>query len=143
MAQPGQPTSINLAIRGLYLNPSTFGDNVPEGALHKANNVVIDRPGVVATRRGFYSSEVIQDVGTDNIAQFASSLITFGQSTLTAEPVYSPTAALYPYTDMIIRTGSGNISYKNFVVPDYTNGASRIRSIESRNTLLSPSSGTD
>lgn len=53
MAQPGTAGVIKLALKGLYTNPSTFGGNAPEGALTVANNVVIDRPSVVATRRGF------------------------------------------------------------------------------------------
>jgi hypothetical protein len=53
MAQPEKPNFISLNVKGLFLNPSTFGDNVPVGALTLANNVVIDRPSVVATRRGF------------------------------------------------------------------------------------------
>jgi hypothetical protein len=51
-----QPTNIKpvskLQIKGLFTNPSHFGENVPTGALTIADNVVIDRPSVVATRRG-------------------------------------------------------------------------------------------
>lgn len=53
MAQPSQPTAIVLAINGLILNPSTFDPKAANGSLTIANNVVIDRPSVVQSRRGF------------------------------------------------------------------------------------------
>lgn len=53
MASPGKiPPVTKLEIKGLFSNPSTFGGNVPTGALKIADNVVIDRPSVVGTRRG-------------------------------------------------------------------------------------------
>lgn len=52
MSQPGTPNAIILAIKGLVLNPSTFDPQAANGSLTMANNVVIDRPSVVATRRG-------------------------------------------------------------------------------------------
>ena len=39
--------------RGLYTHPNPIGDDIPAGALTKANDVVIDREGIVETRRGF------------------------------------------------------------------------------------------
>lgn len=53
MAQPSQPNAIILAIQGLVTNPSTFDPKTSNGALTIANNVVIDRPNVVQSRRGF------------------------------------------------------------------------------------------
>ena len=53
MAQPRMSSVIDVDIKGLYLNPSTFGDNAPNGALTIADNVVIDRPSVVSPRRGY------------------------------------------------------------------------------------------
>jgi len=71
MAQPSAPTSIILAVKGLYLNPSTFGDNAPNGALTIANNVVIDRPSVVATRRGFNNAfSTLVGTGSNGLFQF-------------------------------------------------------------------------
>jgi hypothetical protein len=43
--------SLDLSIKGLYTSPSQFAA-IPEGALSVANNVVIDRPNIVSTRRG-------------------------------------------------------------------------------------------
>lgn len=117
MAQPSSPTSIVLAIKGLYLNPSTFGDNAPNGALTVANNVVIDRPSVVATRRGFDNSF----------------------STLTGTSV----SALFQYNSVKLLSGSDHKLYAdplddgNFVEytgtypePDQLNAASRVRGLE-------------
>lgn len=50
--QSNTPPVHKLTIKGLFTNPSHYGGNVPPGALEVANNVVIDRPSVVATRRG-------------------------------------------------------------------------------------------
>jgi hypothetical protein len=50
--QTNTPPVHKLTIRGLFTNPSHFGGNVPPGALSVADNVVIDKPSVVATRRG-------------------------------------------------------------------------------------------
>ena len=53
MAEPSRtPPAIILALDGLVLNPSTFDPNAKDGSLSIADNVVIDRPSVVATRRG-------------------------------------------------------------------------------------------
>lgn len=52
MASPSVPASIVLSVKGLVLNPSTFDPKADDGSLTIANNVVIDRPSVVATRRG-------------------------------------------------------------------------------------------
>ena len=53
MSEPKTPNAIILSINGLVLNPSTFDPQAKNGSLTIANNVVIDRPSVVATRRGF------------------------------------------------------------------------------------------
>ena len=130
MAQPSSPTSIILAIKGLFLNPSTFGDNAPNGALTIANNVVIDRPSVVATRRGFDNSF----------------------STLTGTSV----SALFQYNGVKLLSGTDHLMYAdllddgNFVAysgsyaePDQSNLASRVRGLESnKNFYFITSDGT-
>lgn len=51
--QPGASTqSVNLKARGLYSYPNSLSE-MPEGALTVADNVVIDRNGVIEPRRGF------------------------------------------------------------------------------------------
>lgn len=44
--------TINLSAAGLFTNPNPVGGEVPDGALTRARNVVIDRPGVISPRRG-------------------------------------------------------------------------------------------
>ena len=53
MSSPNTANAIILSVKGLVLNPSTFDPHADDGSLTVANNVVIDRPSVVATRRGF------------------------------------------------------------------------------------------
>jgi len=43
--------TLNLKIAGLYTNPNQFSE-IPPGALYRANDVVIDRDSVAASRRG-------------------------------------------------------------------------------------------
>lgn len=44
--------ALNLQVAGLYTNPNQFSE-VPPGALTKADNCVIDKGGVIESRRGF------------------------------------------------------------------------------------------
>lgn len=50
---------LNLSLKGLYTNPNSYSA-VPDGSLVMANNVVIDRPGLIDVRRGnkIYSTEI-------------------------------------------------------------------------------------
>jgi hypothetical protein len=49
----GQPQVLTLKIHGLYTNPSQFGEVPPSSiVLKQADDVVIDRESIVATRRG-------------------------------------------------------------------------------------------
>ena len=117
MAQPSKPVSIILNVKGLYLNPSTFGNIAPNGALSIANNVVIDRPSVVATRRGFDNSfSTITGAGVKSEFQYANVLLLHGTNeTMYADPAGDGSFSAY--------TGTYN-------VPDPTNAASRIHGIE-------------
>lgn len=130
MAQPNQPTSIILAIRGLFTNPSTYGDNAPNGALSIANNVVIDRPSVVATRRGFNNAfSTLVDAGTLSLFQYANTKLLHA----TDDKMYVDLADNGVFTAY---TGS-------YEVPDSNNPASRIRGLETnKNFYFITSNGT-
>jgi hypothetical protein len=121
MAQPGTPSFINLAIKGLFLNPSTFGNNAPDGALTTADNVVIDRPSVVETRRGFDNTFASITDGVDSMFQYAGTMVihTGGNQIQIDEAndgVFVP------------RTGT-------YSVPNPADPASRIRAIEANKNL--------
>lgn len=117
MAQPRMSSVINVDIKGLYLNPSTFGDNAPNGALTIADNVVIDRPSVVSPRRGYSNAF----------------------STLLNDGVRS----LYTYNNIMLMNTNNNFMHVDLLsnglfstysgtynVPDPNDSASRIRAIE-------------
>ncbi len=130
MAEPSMPTSITLAIRGLILNPSTFGDSAPKGSLTIANNVVIDRPNVVATRRGFDNSfSTLVDAGAFSQHQFNSVKLLHGtDNQLYSDPLSDGTYVAY--------TGT-------YDVPEPSNIASRIRGLEvNKNFYFITANGT-
>ncbi len=60
--------SVLMKARGLYTYPNTLSE-IPEGALTVADNVVIDRNGVIEPRRGFYQYGDSFVVGTDRAKQ--------------------------------------------------------------------------
>jgi hypothetical protein len=129
MAQPSAPSSINLAIRGLYLNPSTFGDNAPNGALTIADNVVIDRPSVVATRRGFDNSFSTIDTNASSLFQFGGTKLLYG----TDETLRVDLAG-----DGVWTTYSGT-----YVKPNPAYAGSRVRAIETnKNFYFITTAGT-
>jgi len=117
MASPNSPTSMILSIRGLHLNPSTFGDTSPNGSLTIANNVVIDRPSVVATRRGF--NNAFSTISTNAGAMFQ----------------YSGTKLLYGTNHTLYADVAGNGTYVaysgTYREPDNNDAASRVRGLES------------
>ena len=80
MAQPKAAASTTLTIKGLYSNPSQFGGNTPEGALTIANNVVIDRPSVVATRRGRDNTYASVSGTIEAMTQFQSSKVAWNSA---------------------------------------------------------------
>lgn len=129
MAQPSAPTSIVLAVKGLFLNPSTFGDNAPNGALTIANNVVIDRPSVVATRRGFDNSFSTVPTNGNAMFQYNSVKLFYGVNhTLYADAADNGTFVAYSGT---------------YPEPDQSNIASRVRGLESnKNFYFITANGT-
>ena len=130
MSQPSMPTSIILAVKGLYLNPSTFGDNAPNGALSIANNVVIDRPSVVATRRGFNNGfSTLAGTGANSMYQYNNVKLLHG----TDHKMYAD----------IPDNGTFTAYTGTYIEPDTTNLASRVRGLESnKNFYFITSSGT-
>lgn len=122
MAQPRQPASLVLEVKGLFLNPSTFGNNAPNGALTIANNVVIDRPSVVATRRGFDNSfSTLVNTGANSMYQFNSVKLLHG----TDHKMYADVlddGVFVPYTG-------------TYVEPVPSRPASRVRGLESNKSF--------
>lgn len=117
MAQPRQSSFIDLKVVGLHLNPSTFGTNAPAGALTIANNVVIDRPSVVATRRGFSNAfSTLNGTGVSSLFQYFNTKLLHG----TDKKMYAD-----PASDGVFLPYGGL-----YEVPDPEDLASRIRSIE-------------
>jgi hypothetical protein len=59
--------SLNLKLKGLYTHPNSLSE-VPEGALLRAKNMVLDKEGIIETRRGFkrYGNELTL-TGNDKI----------------------------------------------------------------------------
>ena len=130
MAQPSMPASILLEVKGLYLNPSTFGNSAPNGALTVANNVVIDRPSVVATRRGFDNSfSTMVGTGAGSMFQFAGTKLLYG----TNHRLYADLlddGVFTPYT-------------ASFFEPENPDPVSRVRGLESnRSFYFITSNGT-
>jgi hypothetical protein len=117
MSDANTPSSIQLAIHGLILNPSTFGNNAPQGALSIADNVVIDRPSVVETRRGFDNSfYTLEGDGVSSILQYNNTkLINTTNGNMMVDI----------NSDGVFTTYSGD-----YPVPAPTNAASRVRGIE-------------
>jgi len=117
MSAPQTPSSIQLAIHGLILNPSTFGNNAPQGALSVADNVVIDRPSVVETRRGFDNSfYTLPNDGASNMFQYNNTkLMNTTDGDLHVDKLSNGVYTIY------------NGEYK---VPNPSNLASRVRGIE-------------
>lgn len=57
-----------LEARGLYTDPNLLS-KVPEGALVEADNIIIDREGVIESRRGFAAFGNEFGIGTDRASQ--------------------------------------------------------------------------
>jgi hypothetical protein len=120
MSAPSQPTAIVLAISGLILNPSTFDPKAANGSLTVANNVVIDRPSVVATRRGFSNDFVtLTHDGALSLFQYNNYMLinTSDDDMHAVKYDVSNNPYLTTYTGI-------------YSVPDGTNPESRVRGIE-------------
>lgn len=121
MAQPNEPTSIILSVKGLHLNPSTFGGNAPEGALTIADNVVIDRPSIVATRRGFDNNYLQTSISQPlSFHQYNNALIV------------NTTDSLGTYKLITDINGDGTFTEYSgdYPPPAPTEAGSRVRSVE-------------
>jgi hypothetical protein len=141
MAQPSAPNSIILEVKGLYLNPSTFGNNAPNGSLTKANNVVIDRPSVVATRRGFDNSfSTLVGASARSMFQYANIKLLHGSDNkLYSDPLgvsLYGTGVWQPYTGTYVQP----IPFDVQIAESY---GSRVRGIEAnKNFYFITSNGT-
>lgn len=71
---------LNLKISGLYTNPNQLSE-VPEGALIEAKNVVIDRGGVLESRRGQYIIKTFNNP-VKQIYEFQNKLIVWNGNKL-------------------------------------------------------------
>jgi len=138
MAQQSMPASLLLEVKGLYLNPSTFGNNAPKGALTIADNVVIDRPSVVATRRGFDNSfSTLVASGASNMFQFNSVKLLHGTDNNLYADVLDD-GVWVPYADDVFRAVA-----RKYYVPEPLNPASRVRGLETnKNFYFITSEGT-
>lgn len=153
MSQPSQPNAIVLAIKGLVLNPSTFDTQVPDGSLTIADNVVIDRPSVVATRRGFsnywganpifgipseltplkykalsmfqFDNHILKHVVSEDVLD--ENYISNALCKITYEGI--PSQA----TETVYNNGLG--SYYQFYQPDIEDSESRIRAVDLNNSF--------
>ena len=69
---------LSLGIKGLYTNPNQFSE-IPEGSLSVANNCVIDKGGVIESRRGLtrYGNQLTLGVGEyiNSIHEYKQSMI--------------------------------------------------------------------
>ena len=117
MSQPRVPESVILEIKGLVLNPSTFDPKAADGSLTVANNVVIDRPSVVATRRGFNNefSKLTNDGALSMYQYNNTKLINTSDHDLHADKLNNGVLTTY--------TGS-------YPQPDPSNPESRVRGLE-------------
>ncbi len=136
MSSPSQPTSIVLNVKGLYLNPSSFGDSAPNGALTVAKNVVIDRPSVVATRRGFNNGfGTLVNTGSNSMYQYNSVKLLHG----TDHKMYYDANDLVPLStvaDYTAYTGT-------YIEPIPGDESSRVRGLESnKNFYFITANGT-
>lgn len=129
MAQPDTPASLMLSIKGLYLNPSTFGSDA-QGALTIANNVVIDRPSVVATRRGFSNAfSTLDSTGSNSLFQYANTLLAHG----TDDKMYVD----------VLGNGTFTPYVGTYDVPIPSSASSRVRGLETnKNFYFITSNGT-
>jgi len=69
--------SLGLKIKGLFTNPNTFSE-APEGSLSQADNTVLDRDSIIATRRGQkqYGNPVSVTDTIDGLFEYQDTIIT-------------------------------------------------------------------
>ena len=68
--------NLKLKVDGLYTNPNQFSE-IPSGSLSKANNAVIDKGGVIESRRGFkkYGTQLGANHSVNSIHSYRDKLI--------------------------------------------------------------------
>lgn len=82
---------MQLDLHGLYTNPNPVGQQVPRGGLRKANDIVVDRPGVGSPRRADDYRTPSGDLpsGIANVFDYAGTM--FGWSTAVGEGLHRGT----------------------------------------------------
>lgn len=110
--------SVNLKARGLYSYPNSLSE-MPEGALTVADNVVIDRNGVIEPRRGF--------------AQYGD---TFGLSTHRAKQLLVYKERILRHYASILQYDNGTGTFTSFSgTVDETESGLRLKSVEANGNL--------
>lgn len=66
--------ALNLQLRGLYTHPNPLSE-VPPGALLRANNLVMDKEGIIETRRGFKTYGTDDGTKADQLFNFKDVLL--------------------------------------------------------------------
>lgn len=93
---------INVQAKGLYTFPNQLSE-VPLGALFKADNVVIDREGVLESRRGY--NTLPGQLGTDTTHR-SNQIFSFADNVLSHYgPLNAPTTLAF-YSDQVSITGT-------------------------------------
>lgn len=87
----GSLAVMNLDLYGLFTNPNPIGQQVPRGGLRKANDIVVDRPGVGSPRRADDYRTPTGDLpsGITNVFDYAGTM--FGWSAAGGEGLHRGT----------------------------------------------------
>ena len=73
MAKQSQTQQLSRIARGLHLTANQ--SHLPEGALSRAENILIDRDGVVAKARGFDRYGLVQSLPGGRFGEFNDTLL--------------------------------------------------------------------
>lgn len=118
------PQAMSLRNRGLYLHGSYLGGDVPEGAMSRADNVVLDRENIIEPRRGMpvYGQAIsgLIPSATRRLISFSGSLFAHNSNQL--------------YRDI----GAGAWAFERSATPPSTEV--RLRDVEYRGNLYVTSS---
>lgn len=118
--------ALSTRVRGVYRHASHLGGDVPDGALDRADNIVIDRPHIAAPRRG--------------LPLYGSTLA--GAAPAVTRRIIAYKAALFGHQgDQLYRdTGAGTWVHERAITPP--SSKVRIRSAEAdRNLFVTSSEG--
>ncbi len=66
--------TLNMQMKGLYTHPNQLSE-VPPGALLKAKNMVLDREGIIESRRGLAQYGTIINQTVNNLFNYQSRLL--------------------------------------------------------------------